>query len=300
MTKATGVRKTEAPVTLETTAESVVDFLKEIQRHVGDKHEMYKPPLYRGHRDRAWRLLPLVARVSFKEGLCKKGSEFCTGRPDDHSPERGLYNFFKTWAASAMPAWALGDSTEASWRTLVLAQHHGLPTRLLDWTTNPLVALFFAVEGEHARCGEATRCDWGNPHNRYHDSEVCVLNIQRATFTIEGLVAKKVNKIVPHYGYQGGDGNKGVHDDDKYEKNRIGILRPPSIDGRVAAQGSLFTIRTDPSAEITPTIRIRIPIGARGQILSELDHLDINRRTLYPDMDGIAKYTKWTYTEPER
>lgn len=295
----TDAPKTELPMTLEGKAETVIEFLKEVQRLIGNKTEIDRPALYRGHRDRAWRLVPKVARIGFRKGFCKEGLEFCTAREDDDSAERGLYNFFREWAASAMPAWALQqDDVEVSWRTLVLAQHHGLPTRLLDWTTNPLVALFFAVEGEGAKCSEKERCDWCNTGRRTHDSEVCVLNIDRLTFTIQGLGAKRENWEAPYYGYQG-DKNKGEHDDDRYEENRVGILRPPTISARIAAQGSVFTIRTDPKKEIRPTFRIRIPTGARGGILSELDQINMNRGTLYPDLDGIAKYIEWRCTEPQ-
>jgi hypothetical protein len=295
--------KTDAPsepVTLEGKAESVIEFLKEVQRLIGGKTEVYRPALYRGQRDRTWGLVPKLVWTTFREDFIKEGSLFCEDSPNDHSVERGLYNFFREWAASAMPAWALqGKEKEVSWRTLVLAQHHGLPTRLLDWSTNPLVALFFAVEGDAVRClatnANKRKCCHGNKFG-YHDSEVCVLNIGRATFTIQGLAAKDENKHAPYYGYQG-DKDKGERDDDRYQDNRVGILRPPTIDARIAAQGSLFTIRTYPKVPITPTSRIRIPIAARGRILSELDQININRGAIYPDMDVIAKHIEWRFAE---
>lgn len=293
MAEETRPPKTEPEPILDT-AVSVVDFLGKIQKYVGDKHEPYKPALYRGHRDIKWQLLPLVARVKFRESVIRDYPKFAEFKAADHSAEKGLYNSFRTWAASEMSKLALDNSREASWLILVLAQHHGVPTRLLDWTTNPLVALFFAVEGEDSKCDEKERCDFRNP-NGTHDSAVCVLNIHRITFTIQGMARKADNEYPPYYGYQG---EQGKDDDDKAKINRIGIFRPPTIDSRIAAQGSLFTIRTDPSEAITPTVQIRIPVGVRGDILSELDHLDINHRTIYPDIDGIAKYTEWVYTEP--
>lgn len=294
MAKGTGARKTN-PETIWVTAVSVRDFLDKIQKHVGDNNEPYKPALYRGHRDRKYRLSPLVARVKFRQSVIKGYPKFAESKEADHSAEKGLYNSFRTWAASAMPQWALGNSTEASWLTLVLAQHHGVPTRLLDWTTNPLVALFFAVEGKDAKCDKEQGCRLCNPGSTTHDSAVCVLNIHRIAFTIQSMARQKENKFPPYYGYEGAEGKD---DDDKPEINRIGIFRPPTVDSRIAAQGSLFTIRSNPSAAIRPSVKIRIPVGVRGDILSELDHLDINRRTIYPDIDGIAKYTEWVYTEP--
>jgi len=290
--------KSEAAVTLKSKPRTVIEFLACIKGLVENSNVIYRPVLYRGQRDIAWELVPKLVWTTFREDFIKEGSWFCEDSPNDHSVERGLYNFFREWAASAMPAWALqGDPEEVSWRTLVLAQHHGLPTRLLDWTANPLVALFFAVEGKNAECGKPERCDWCNRDSRSHDSVVSVLNIGRATFTIQGMAKRKEeNRNVPHYGYQGTP-DKGEDDDDRYEVNRVGILRPPTIDARIAAQGALFTIRTYPMEPIKPSLQIPIPFDARGDILSELDQIGINRGTLYPDMDGIADYIEWRFKE---
>ncbi len=85
--------------------------------------------LYRGHSEEFWGLEPVIDRV--KHGPLTRL---------DH--ERRMFLEFRRRAAAFLTTMPTND-----WEFLALARHHGLPTRLLDWTENPLAALFFAVEG---------------------------------------------------------------------------------------------------------------------------------------------------------
>ena len=122
-------------------ATDIHSFLKIVSVDVGTTSQD-KVAAYRGHRDIHWDLLPKIARPPFK------GPEaFCLTQEPNQSAESSLYKLFRDYATSLMPASiALDNDQITSWRTLIVAQHYGTPTRLLDWSTNPLVALFLQLK----------------------------------------------------------------------------------------------------------------------------------------------------------
>jgi hypothetical protein len=85
---------------------------------------------FRGHADRAFELRPAVGRVT--EG---------TAPAQVLTRERQIFSQFKRQARLHIQH----SATFSPWEWMTLAQHYGVPTRLLDWTSNPLVAGYFAV-----------------------------------------------------------------------------------------------------------------------------------------------------------
>jgi hypothetical protein len=161
--------------------------------------------------------------------------------------ERGFIKKFRDFALPYIKVMPSND-----WELLALAQHHGLLTRLLDWSINPLVATYFAVEKSY--------------------SDDCAIYFFRI-----GSVAGNIST---------------EEHTDPFNIDKVYIFHPPHISVRIASQAGLFTIHHSPFVALDQSdiTKIIIPAHIRFRIKVALDRLGIHAASLFPDLDGVAKY----------
>jgi FRG domain-containing protein len=193
--------------------------------------------------------------------------------------ERHLVRNFRKYAASdAVPV-------DSFWNWLALAQHHGLPTRLLDWTYSPYVALHFATAKREAFDRDAAV--WMVDFVRAHEEAPQNL---RDCLEREGANLFSTEML--------GTVAQGLPELDRLGDQFVVFVEPPSFDARIVNQYALFSLMSGADASFDEwlsrrsalTKRIVIPAELKWEVRDKLDQANITERVLFPGLDGLSRW----------
>lgn len=200
--------------------------------------------------------------------------------------ERAMLRNFRKYAhRDASPG-------ESIWNWLSVAQHHGLPTRLLDWTFSPYAAVFFATSNLSkfhldgaiwcVHTGVVREClppEWRNAL----DSEHAWLFDVRLMDTLASDLYKFETTFSHH--------------------PILAFFEPPSLDDRIVNQSGMFSVMSSPVARLDEWLaarpetcrRLIIPAALKPEIRDKLDMMNLTERVMYPGLDGLAQWLKRHY-----
>jgi hypothetical protein len=210
--------------------------------------------IYRGHGD-----------IDYK--LCPKAGRF---GPPPKSKRETLNESLMLELFRRHSVGLTRQTPDDDWEFLAVAQHHGMATRLMDWTRSPLVAAYFAVAYPNVRYEKDESPPGTNSYiRREPDSVVYAWRCRK-------LDLSKAPPAKPHKIKQ--------------------IVR--YIPRHITAQSGLFSAHPDPKAVLNDSamIHLIIPFDKRRDIKRSLYRLGIHEGTVFPDLDGAARHIEWLQT----
>lgn len=232
--------------------------------------------VFRGASDSCFALNPSLSRL---------------GDPYDLL-EAPLLRSFRKYAYHARLDVTPSDPAGSVWHWLALAQHHGLPTRLLDWTYSPYVAAHFATSNLEAYdvdgaiwCVDYSKTNHLLPARLKHilDKEKTPVftsqMLSQAAVTLEEFDALADSEFVVFF-------------------------EPPSLDNRIVNQFALFSLMSSPRGVLDQWLachpelfrRVIIPAALKWEVRDKLDQANITERVLFPGLDGLTQWLKRYYT----
>lgn len=272
---------------------------------------------FRGHRTTDLSLQPGLYRDSTRSTLHKRAA---SPRPGEDSEDCLLKELFDLEHELRIDFTSYGHllnevnqaKTAIDWYFLM--QHHGIPTRLLDWTTNALAALFFALESRWKKLEEQNQ----NPAANEVESVVAVWMID-AYWLAMRLDDEWYGPILPW----SDDATRYVPQLEQLLANMTDSralipkyampIEPPAMHPRVAAQEGRFVIfgrildlldhrlrlevKEDEECEVESLRMRQVCFKTKdiNSVLRDLAQLGISRRTLFPDLDGLASFLRWKH-----
>jgi FRG domain len=233
----------------------VVNHLSDYLRYLEAENRWLDLTLYRGQRE-DWPLLPNLARPG--GNLLHVESE--------------IFDAFRREAIAL-----IGNAPDNPWDWIALAQHHRLPTRLLDWTKNPLAGLWFAVR-EPAK---NTTCP----------GVVWVLKPEDAD------VVRDVSGNPSPFDHSPGASSPLV-------VRKTMVFEPRHVTPRIRAQAGVVTIHSRIDGELTfaplendpdyskRLTKLFVPADHFDELRAQLLDCGVHDGSLFPDLDGLASRIK--------
>jgi hypothetical protein len=201
--------------------------------------------------------------------------------------ERHLVRNFRKYAHREAPG-------PTMWDWLSLAQHHGLPTRLLDWTFSPLVALHFAT----ASWADDEAILWAVDSEGAHE---LLPRRLRDALEHEGSLVFTTEMLADHAGDL--DAFDALTEDEPF----VLFFEPPSLDERIVNQAAVLSAISDATCHMEDWLDAqpdlwrawRIPPDLKAEVRERLDQAHVNERVLLPGLDGLAAWLR-RYYSPRR
>lgn len=208
--------------------------------------------IYRGVSNKDYSLVPKFGRLELKNHA---GEELTL--PECVKEERNMLFRFRSRAFPHVSAHQFSE-----WEWMAIAQHHGLPTRLLDWLQSPLVAAYFACKPNRGSGMEPVFSDKDAAVYIYHDSSI---------------ISAGSNQL-----------------ETPYRLLEPVVAYPSRVIPRLVGQQGLFTVQPDPRLELKPTrdtwiYKIIIKAEQKNDFWSSLFRLGIRDLLIAQDLDGVAQ-----------
>jgi len=200
--------------------------------------------------------------------------------------ERHMLRNFKKYAHRSVV------ERDSLWHWLSVAQHYGLPTRVLDWTYSPFIAMHFATADleKFDRDGVIWAVDYVKAHQLLPRRLRDWVELEGANVLTVELLSEVVSSL---------------HELDALVSEKVVIFfEPPSIDDRIVNQYAFCSVMSDPCMVLDDWLldhpgiarKIVVPASLKWEIRDKLDQGNVNERVLFPGLDGLSRWLKRHYS----
>lgn len=253
------------------------------------------PYVFRGQSNRAYELETSIQRF--------------VGDSDRWGLETRLLVSFNRYAQQE------GDSPDSLLQLMSLAQHHGLPTRLLDWTYSPFVAAYFATGGRSDVDGAIWGVDYSAVHDHAPDLFQPFLDETGGRVFEADVLEDIAHGLMAEVDQDPGPLRPGgtlyilrfkqalAEFGAQFPEGYFLFFESPSIDARIVNQSALFCASPDPRLSMESWLgerpdlayRIIVPAERKAEFRDRLAQGNVTPKTLFPGFDGIAEWLKEYY-----